>query len=112
MRNVLIPVAIGLGVFALIRFGGFLLEDTSPDMAEIEREIRPELKKQVNEMLKDEGVAGKARVREVQCVRRSDTRARCTARLVGSNTEVGKTRLAIDVTIDPSDGSYLWEVDR
>ena len=109
MRRVVLSVVAGL----LVTSCGAQTEEerVALDIREVEREIKPELQKQTNRRLRSAGVSGKVRVRTVQCVKRGKTRARCFAALDGSTPEVGDDRVGIDVTIDPDDGSYLWEVD-
>ena len=110
MRRVVLSVVAGL----LVTSCGAQTEEervAQPSIREVEREIKPELQKQTNRRLRSAGVSGKVRVRTVQCVKRGKTRARCFAALDGSTPEVGDDRVGIDVTIDPDDGSYLWEVD-
>lgn len=81
-------------------------------LAGIEQSIKPELRKQTNEALRDNGLPAKARVRELSCIRvkQSETEAKCFAVLTG--TGPSRERSAINVTIDPDDGSYIWETAR
>lgn len=100
------------GVVLLVGCGALVVGlsgATQPSMAEVEREIKPELQRQTNANLRRAGLPATARVRSVQCVQGAENAAKCFARITG--TDAGTQRVGIDVTINPNDGSLLWRTE-
>ena len=81
-----------------------------PSAADLEREIKPEVQKKVNQSTR-ESEGGHIEVENVQCVKEARYKARCFAEISSDPGAYSdqSDQVGIDVTIDPNDGSYIWE---
>lgn len=80
---------------------------SSPSTSDIANQIRPALRRQLQQRA---GSEGRVHVDGISCVKQSDSQASCLADL--SASDGSKAKVSIDVKIDPKTGNAIWTVQQ
>lgn len=78
------------------------------DMGRVAGEVKTAFQRELDRRLDGTGVS--ATVRTVDCVKQSDTTARCMATVTARDVSDSQTRnVPVDVTMDPGGGKLIWQ---